>query len=102
MMHRPSQRRSPDFVPASVHDWFTALNNRQIAAGDRIWVTEVAGVHTNGADWWIQMTPLTEDDYGLVFHLRRQTSVWKALAALHGYASGEAKPLRVVDISRPS
>ena len=87
-----------DAVPVSADAWFAALDHREIAADDRVWQTEVSGVHTDGHDWWIQVTPVDDPDHGLVLHLSGPATVSHALDALRTHSPGEQP--QVVHVTR--
>jgi hypothetical protein len=91
--------RTSDVVPISSQGWFAALDERQIDAGDRSWVAKVSGVHTDGCEWWIQITPAGDPEHGLVLHLNARASVSSALTALARYARGEIAATRIVDVT---
>ena len=92
--------RASDIIPISSHGWFAALDDREIDAGDRSWVAKVSGVHTDGSEWWIQITPAGDPEHGVVLHLAAYASLSSALAALGRYSRGEIADTRIVDVTR--
>ena len=40
--------------------WFAALDQRLLSIDAERWLTQVVGVHVDGADVWIQIQPLRE------------------------------------------
>jgi len=40
--------------------WFSALDQRVLSIDAERWLTQVVGVHLDGADVWIQVQPLRE------------------------------------------
>ena len=89
--------RTSDVIPISSHGWFAALDGRPIDAGDKSWVAKVSGVHTDGFEWWIQITPAGDPERGLVLHLSARASISSALNALEKYSRGEIAATRIVD-----
>jgi hypothetical protein len=63
-------------------------------------LTEVSGVHTDGHDWWIQLTAADDVEHGLVLHLSGPATVDHALDALRTHSGHEAPLSQVVHVTR--
>ena len=95
------ERSSLDVVPSSPGEWYAGLDHREIDGGRRRWVTEVSGVHTDGRDWWVQVSPVGEPDHGLVLHLSGRTTLKNALDALRKHSrSAIDSPQQIVHVTR--
>ena len=94
----------PDFdveaTPATADAWFAALDQRLIEAWGGGWITEITGVHTDGADWWIQLAGADQPEAALVLHLTGRATVGQALEALRHYSREEFTEPQIVHVTR--
>ncbi len=66
--------------------WYRALDYRRITVGTRCWLVLVTGIHVHGNNLWIQISHADNPDESLVLHVKRETSIDSAIAAVCAWA----------------
>lgn len=96
--------RAPEAVrsalDSAVQWWFNALDQRRIRVRSGRWVVQVTGIHTDGADLWIQIAPAGHLTRSLVVHVSVQTTIDEAVAALEAAWSERRTDRTVIDLTR--
>ena len=95
-----TRRPSSDVTPSTADAWFAALDHQRIDAGAHSWETEVAAVHTDGSDWWIQLCPVGHPEHALVLHLSGRATLRSALDALRRHSRSDDQPWKIVHVTR--
>jgi hypothetical protein len=85
---RHRRRRSPEASAADA--LFASLDNRVIENVGRAWLAQVAGVHMNGRDAWVQIVAADQPACHVVLHLSPRSTATQALAALQGWSNTPA------------
>jgi hypothetical protein len=67
-----------------VERWFHALHQREIDTETDEWVAQVAGIHLDGQEIWIQIAAGDGPAEMLLLHVSAWTTVDQAIAALKG------------------
>lgn len=62
--------------------WYVALDNQRIDVNGLSWVVQVDGIHTDGADLWIQLSRVGFDGRGVVLHVMPGVEIDQALREL--------------------
>jgi hypothetical protein len=75
----PSERPGP---ASPADDLFAALDHRQIGEGAVSWLTEVAAIHMERQEAWVQVAPVGQSSRRVILHLSRQVTAKHALATL--------------------
>lgn len=79
-----------------VERWFEALHQREIDSDTHEWIAQVAGIHVDGQEIWIQIASFEEPEEMCLLHISEWTTVDQALAALKAVSfDGDSYP-RVV------
>ena len=91
--------------PASpADDLFAELDHRQIGEGAVSWLTEVAAIHMERQEAWVQVAPVGQSSRSVILHLSTQVTAKHALATLAKLWStmaDEAAP-QVIHIHQPT
>lgn len=73
------ERQGP---PSHADDLFAELDHRRIGEGAASWLTEVAAIHMERQEAWVQVAPVGQSSRSVILHLSTQVTAKHALATL--------------------
>lgn len=100
---------SADFVPdgpveeySELDRWFEAIDHQRIGSGHSSWTAEVVGIHADGADLWVQVSPREWPGSTVVLRVAQHSSADGVTAALADSCHWPVSSLQVIDLRRLS
>lgn len=80
--------------------WFNVLDQRRIGSRSKSWIVQIAGIHADGSDLWIQSAPSGQPTRSIVLHVSTQASVGEAMTALEEAWSEKLADRTVIHLTR--
>jgi len=104
-MQSTSARREP-LGPVNEYSeldrWFEAIDHQRIGTGHSSWTAEVVGIHADGQDLWVQVSPTEWPGNTVVLRVAQHSAADGVTAALADSCHWPITALQVIDLRRPS
>jgi hypothetical protein len=82
--------------------WFDAIDHKRIGSGRSSWIAEVVGIHADGEDLWVQVSPTERPGSTVVLRVAVHSPSEGVTAALACSCRWPITALQVIDFRRAS
>ena len=93
-----SRQKGLEPDPTSAFRLFAAIDHQRIGDDRTGWVALVLGVHTSGAESWVQVAAHYDPSRSVLLHIPQSATAQQALAALQAYANGRDLCQQVIEV----